>query len=194
MPVPSKTDIEKREAKLRDFLKKLDDKGKPREKDMINVVRSAIRSAWMKSDMKLAYLYMNTIPDMDNSTKTKWLGRCEICGELFKLTDLELDHCKGHHSFTKVEDFQAYFENILMVGFDDVQLLCKKTCHPTKTLSERLKISFEEAGWHRVAIELQKTKKDKEWLKQRGINPASNADRRREQIIEELKNELSNST
>lgn len=189
MPVPSKTDIEKREAKLTQFLKKLDDKGKPREKDMISVVRSAIRSAWMKSDMKLAYLYMNTIPDMDNSTRTKWLSRCEMCGELFKLTDLEIDHIQGHHSFTKVEDFKDYFENILMVGFDDVQLLCKKTCHPTKTLSERLKISFEEASWHKLAIELQKTKKDKEWLKQRGINPASNADKRREQIIEGLKNE-----
>lgn len=82
MPVPSKSDIEKREVKLTQFLKKLDDKGKPREKDMISVVRSAIRSAWMKSDMKIAYLYMNTIPDMDNSTKTKWLGRCEICGEI----------------------------------------------------------------------------------------------------------------
>lgn len=188
MPVPSKSDIEKREAKLAQFLKKLDDKGKPREKDMLSIVRSAIRSAWMKSDMKLAYLHMNTIPDMDNSTRTKWLARCEICGELFKLSDLELDHINGHHTFTKVEDFKDYFEKILMVGFDDVQLLCKKTCHPIKTLSERLKISFEEAGWHKTAIELGKSKKDIDWLKDKGLKPASNAEKRRQQIIEELKN------
>src|SRR4030066_1916701 len=101
---PSQSDIKKREAKLQQFLKRLDKDGKPQEKHVLTTVRGAIRNAWMKSDVKLAYLYMNTIPDMDNSTRTKWLCRCEMCGELFKLTDVEIDHRSGNHSFTKIED------------------------------------------------------------------------------------------
>lgn len=46
MTVPSQADIKKREDKLKQFLKKLDEDGKPKEKDVVAVVRSAIRSAW----------------------------------------------------------------------------------------------------------------------------------------------------
>ena len=56
MTVPTQTDIKKREAKLQQFLKKLDADGKPQEKHVLSVVRGAIRTAWMKSDVKLAYL------------------------------------------------------------------------------------------------------------------------------------------
>lgn len=186
MTVPSKADIQKREQKLKQFLSKLYEDGKPQEKHVVSVVRSAIRSAWMKSDVKLAYLYMNTIPDMDNNTRTKWLAKCEMCGELFKLTDLQVDHRFGNHSFTKVEDFKNYFDNILMVGFDDLQILCKPD-HEIKTLAERLGISIDSARIEKKAIELQKNKKDVAFIKSSGYTPASNQAARRKQIVEILK-------
>lgn len=192
MTIPTQTDIKKREEKLKQFLKTLDTDGKPQEKHVVSTVRSAIRSAWMKSNVKLAYLYMNTIPDMDDSTRTKWLCRCEMCGELFKLTDIEIDHIRGNHSFTKVEDFENYFNNILMVGFDDLQILCKDKCHSQKTYMERYNVSWEEAGLQKICVDLVKKKLDKAWLESKGIVPAGNSAKRREQILTKLREELEN--
>ena len=117
------------------------------------------------------------------------MKKVEMCGEYFKLNEIEIDHIEGHHSFTKVEDFENYFRNILMVGFDGLQALCKDGCHATKSLAERLGISFEEAKLEKKVIEIIKSKKDREFLKAKGVTPASNANKRREQIREVLNNE-----
>jgi hypothetical protein len=192
MTVPSQADIKKREDKLKEFMKKLNEDGSPQEKHVVAVVRSAIRQAWMKSDVKLAYLYSKTIPDMDDSTRTKWLIRCEICEGLFKLSDVEIDHVHvGGSSFTKVEDFPNYFNNILMVNFDGLQVLCKEGCHRTKTLSESLNISFDDAKIEREVIQICKMKAvqiDK-WLSDRGMTVAKNPQSRRDAVREVLKNE-----
>lgn len=189
MTVPSQADIKKREAKLQQFLKKLDADGKPQEKHVLSVVRGAIRSAWMKSDVKLAYLYMNTIPDMDDKTRTKWLVKCEMCGELFKLTDVEIDHRNGNHTFTKVEDFENYFKNILMVGFDDLSILCKED-HAVKTLAESQGISIESARLEKkvIAICKQSVKLIDAYLAENGVTGhTKNKDARRDAVRELLK-------
>lgn len=144
----------------------------------------------MKSDVKLAYLYSKTIPDMDDSTRTKWLVKCEICGKLFKLTDVQIDHKLGNHTFTKVSDFENYFNNILMVGFDDLQILCEDD-HLSKTLSEKLGISFQEAVLEREVIKLCKMKATNidKWLKDHGVVCAKKPTARRNAIREILKNE-----
>ena len=189
MTVPSKLDIKKREDKLKQFLKRLDKDGKPQEKHVLNVVRGAIRSAWMKSDVKLAYLYMNTIPDMDDSTRTKWLVKCEMCGELFKLTDIEVDHRQGNHTLTKVEDFENYFNNILMVGFDDLSILCKED-HAVKTLAESQGISIDAARLEKkvIAICKQPVKIIDKYLADNGVvNYPKNKDGRRNAVRDVLK-------
>lgn len=188
MTVPSSADIKKREDKLKEFMKKLNEDGSPQEKYVVSVVRSAIRQAWMKSDVKLAYLYSKTIPDMDDNTRTKWLVRCEICEGLFKLSDVEIDHVHGNHSFIEVSDFQNYFDNILMVGFDDLQILCKDGCHATKSYMEKYGCTWKDAVIQKEIISICKVKKDIAWLKEHGIIPASNAKKRREQIEEKMKN------
>lgn len=187
--IPSEADIKRREAKLQQFIKKLDADGKPQEKHVLNVVRGAIRSAWMKSDVKLAYLYMNTIPDMDDSTRTKWLVKCEMCGELFKLNEVEIDHKWGNHTFTKVEDFENYFNNILMVGFDDLQVLCRDD-HAVKTLAESQGISIEEARLEKkvIAICKQPAKEIDKFLAENGVvGYPKNKDGRRNAVRKLLK-------
>lgn len=195
MTVPSQVDIEKREDKLKEFMKKLNEDGSPQEKHVVSVVRSAIRQAWMKSDVKLAYLYSKTIPDMDDSTRTKWLVPCEICGKMFKLTDVQIDHKLGNHSFTKVTDFENYFNNILMVGFNDLQILCEDD-HLSKTLSEKLGITFEEAVVEREVIKICKLKTAQidKWLGDRGVKVAKNPQARRDAVREVLKNEQNTSS
>ena len=189
MTIPSKLDIKKREDKLKQFLKKLDKDGKPQEKHVLSVVRGAIRSAWMKSDVKLAYLYMNTIPDMDDSTRTKWLVKCEMCDGLFKLTDIEIDHRHGNHTLTKVEDFENYFNNILMVGFDDLSILCKED-HAVKTLAESQGISIDAARLEKkvIAICKQPVKIIDKYLADNGVvNYPKNKDGRRNAVRDVLK-------
>lgn len=192
MTIPSQADIKKREDKLKEFMKKLNEDGSPQEKHVVSVVRSAIRQAWMKSDVKLAYLYSKTIPDMDDSTRTKWLVKCEICEGLFKLSDVEIDHkyAGNKYPFTKVEHFQDYFSNILMVGFNDLQILCKDD-HLTKTLSESLNISFDDAKIEREVIQICKMKAAQidKWLGERGLKVAKNPQARRDAVREVLKNE-----
>lgn len=186
--VPSAADIKKRKATLDGFLKQIDPvTGQSIEKKMVQMVRSSIRQAWMKSPTKLAYLYMHTIPDMDPTTRTKWLVQCECCKQKFKVNEVEVDHITGCHSFLKVEDFEQYFNNILMVDFSGLQILCKDRCHATKTLSEKLGISFEEALIEKEVIAICKGD-EKSWLKKKGITPASNAKLRRQQVTEVLKN------
>jgi hypothetical protein len=192
MTVPSNADLKKRADKLAQFKKRVGPDGRPFEKQVISVVRSAIRSAWMKSDVKLAFMYGRTIPDMDDSTRTKWLYKCEICSKMFKETEIEVDHKHGHHKFTKLDEFENYFNNILMVRGDDLQILCKdnkKTgytgCHSIKTLSESHGLSFDEARATKQAIEKNKesVKNVVAFLAEHGYNAAKTKEARREQLV-----------
>lgn len=71
--IPTEADLKKKKKQLEDLLKQLDpETGKSTEYKMVMVVRSAIRKAWMRSATKLAYLNSRVVPDMDDSTRTKW--------------------------------------------------------------------------------------------------------------------------
>jgi hypothetical protein len=190
---PSQSDIKKREANLQKFLKQIDpETGRSSERKMLTAVRGAIRQSWMKSPTKLAYLYMKTVPDMDDSTRTKWKIQCECCGNWFKLNEIQIDHIQGNNSFTKIEDFESYFNSILMVGFDGLQALCAENCHPLKTLSESLNISFEDAKIEREVIALckQKASQQDAFLAKHNVVCVKNAVARRNAIREILKEEM----
>lgn len=159
----------------------------------MSFLRGGIRRAlWNRSPIKLEFIKQNRRkiknPNPKGKVETVWGGTCALTGLEFPLNQLEVDHVVGNHSLNNLEDIQSFIENIVLVSFDDLQFV-SKDAHRIKSYADKNKISFLEATYHKTAIELQKSKKDKEWLKQRGLNPASNADRRREQIIGELKNE-----
>jgi hypothetical protein len=196
MTVPSTADLQKRANKLAQFKKRIGPDGRPIEKQVISVVRSAIRQAWMKSDVKLAFMYSRTIPDMDDTTRTKWLYECEICRNRFKETEIEVDHKYGHHVFTKLEEFNNYFDKILMVRSEDLQILCKDNkkkgytgCHSIKTLSESHGLSFEDARATKQAIEFNKksVKNVVALITRFGYNAASTKDKRRQQLVQIFK-------
>jgi hypothetical protein len=121
---------------------------------------------------------------------------------MFKENEVQCDHVDGNHSFTKVEDFKNYFDNILMVGFDGLQLLCCDIpsknhigCHSYKTLAESLNITFEESKIEKLVIQICKgtAKEIDAWLAERGVRTAKNKDARRNAVrqclIEEKQNE-----
>jgi hypothetical protein len=201
MTVPSPADLTKRATKLAQFKKRIGPDGRPIEKQVISVVRSAIRQAWMKSDVKLAFMYSRTIPDMDDTTRTKWLYECEICRKMFKETEIEVDHKYGHHVFNKLEEFNNYFDKILMVRAEDLQILCKDNkkkgytgCHSIKTLSESHGLSFDEAKATKQAIEKNKesAKNVFAFLESVGYNAATTKDKRREQLVDHYRKAAEN--
>lgn len=196
--IPSKADIAKRKANRDKLAKKITEDGHLKENELVRIVRKAIDSAWMTAAHKLVFLEDKVIPDMNPETRTKWLIECNNCGNMFKLTDVNVDHVIGEFPCTNREEFMSYLLSRLDVNFGDLQILCadipKKNhtgCHQIKTLSERLGITFEEAKIEKVVIEVCKMKAGEidAWLAERGVKTAKNPQARRDAVREVLKNE-----
>mgnify|MGYP001037729276 CR=1 FL=1 len=197
MATPNKKEIDALEAKLRKFLKKLNPDGSPKRPMDDNIskalFRSAVRKKWMYCDTKIAFLLMKRIPDMDNSTRTKWIHRCNKCQGLFKEGDVNVDHIYGEKQFVEWEQAQDYATSILDVCFDDLQILCIE-CHKTKTRGETLGIDWTtEQGWSTILKEQEytqimksKAQGQKDWLESKGVVPAKTELVRGQQIREVL--------
>lgn len=183
MTVPSKTDISKRKKKLDTWLKGLNEDGSMSEKKLCTQLRSAVRKVWMQHPVKLSYLYQKTYPDMDDSTRTKWKVDCEICGESFKTSEVQVDHIKGEHSLLCLDDVVPFAKSILGVNHSDLQIACVP-CHEALTYSERYGMSLEDARKEKSVIAKinQTVAKQKAELKKLGFKPTemSNEDKRRE--------------
>ena len=200
MAVPSEAEKAKVKKKLDGFLKKLNPDGSPKRPMDDNLakglMRDSVRKKWLYSPTKLSFLLLNRIPDMDNSTRTKWLQRCAICGKLFRETEVNVDHKFGEKQFVEWDQAQEYASSILDVCFDDLQILCISD-HKTKTRCEQLGLDWTtEEGWRLGLLEQEftrivdsKAKGQKDWLLSKGLTPASNEDKRKEQIREVLFNE-----
>ena len=188
MAVPTEADIKKKANELAEHLKQLDSSGRLTEKKLVSMLRSAIRQVWMAAPNKLAKLELARIPDMDSSTRTKWLFKCEKCGGLFKGTDVQVDHIHGNHQFIELKDFENFCNKILNASLDDLQVLCIEE-HECKTWLEANGYDWtNEEHWSigiatKKAITTIKEKKDKIFLQEKGITPASNQEKRREQLI-----------
>lgn len=155
MTVPTKQDIQKKKEALESHLKQLDEQGRLTEKKLVSMLRSAIRQVWMRAPNKLAKLEQARIADMNPDTRTKWLFKCEICNELFKQNEVEVDHKSGNHTFTRLEDFENFCDKILNASLDELQIVCKPD-HEIKTHSERYGITFEEARKEKDVITFSK--------------------------------------
>lgn len=180
------------------------------EREFLTWVRTSIRSAWADSPMKrhmetkYTYLIDNTNPkSMKRFPKVKKI-RCKICGEEFSPVDMQLDHVEGENSLKAIKDIKNFGIKTLIVPIAKLQWLCidkfkvekgKKVlvrhgCHGFKTYSERYKISFEEAIIHKQAIDIIKNKQDKVFFEYRNLPIPSNVEKRREEIIKLLLQEI----
>lgn len=149
-------------------------------------LRGALRRGlWEKSPIKLSYKNANCFPPPEGYIGRARSGNeCALTGNWTGKSKLEVDHKDGHIPLLCWEDVMPFILH-LVPPRGSLQLVDKEA-HKVKSYSERMGISFEEALAAKTAIKLVKEKKDKEWLLERDIEPASNQKERRKQIVEYL--------
>lgn len=170
-------------------------------------VRSGLRSVWSKHQVKLKFIEEFRIkvpnPNPNGRNSHVWGMTCSKCGGDFPMpvpkkvrkkieestgvpfNYIEINHKTEAGSLKSKEDLGRFAANLLYVTFDDLEPVCKK-CHSILTYCSKEGVDEKTAEATKTCIAIQKTKKDKEWLTERGIKPASNAKLRREQIIKVL--------
>lgn len=191
MAVPTRAELNKKAADLDKLKSKLLDPetGKQKETALVTLVRSAIRSSWAISPVKLAYYEMGRVPDNTSSLR-KWQMQCECCEQFYKVDEIEIDHKHGNHSFKTVSDFEQYFDNILDVTFDDLQRICKYKCHRVKSHMEKQGLpDMHTACLDKINIFVTKFTAPSDytrWLAVNKVKPETSAPKRKAQGLELL--------
>lgn len=145
-------------------------------------LRGSFRRIWARYPVKIEFKKNNQYPPPPGYTgRAKNLGTCSLCGERdIAISKLEVDHIDTTGSF---DDKESAFEWFWRLLCDESNMqLVHKECHKIKSYADRMGISFEEAMIEKKVIKLFKDKKDKEWLIERGVQPESNASKRKEQV------------
>ena len=153
-------------------------------------LRGALRKAvWNMYPPKLDFKNKNCYPPPEGMiTRAKSGTYCALSGEWVGKSASEVDHLRGNASLKGWEDVLPFLEHLcLRCEGDNLQLVTKEA-HKIKSYAEKHNISYEEAAISKKAIAICKGDV-KLWLEQRGVTPASNATKRRQQVMEVLKDE-----
>lgn len=159
------------------------------EAEWWSFLRGALRRGlWEKSPIKLSFKNANcTKPPEGYTGRAKSGAVCALSGEWVGKSKLEVDHCEGHMSLLCWEDVLPFI--LHLVPKKGTLQLVDKEAHKIKSYGERMGLSYEDARIVKIAIDLQRKKMDVAWLRSKGVVPASNQKKRREQIIQKLKEE-----
>lgn len=154
-----------------------------------NFLRGNLRRAvWEKWPLKFEFKNEICQPPPEGYTGRARSGAiCALSGDWVGKSAAEIDHVSGNISLQDWDDVLPFIQH-LCCSKDNMQYVSKEA-HKIKSYAEKQGITFEEALAIKKAIEICKSKKDKEFLLERGIEPASNATKRRAQIEKELLNE-----
>lgn len=167
------------------------------ESAYLSFIRGGIRRhLWSKNPIKLEFEKESKVPiPNDNPRSMKRFptvagGRCEHCKQLFKQSEMEVDHKTGEHSLRCLDDMDSFLRGIVFVRKEDLAMLCKP-CHGYKTYSERYGVSIQEAKAIKQAIEKNKesVKNVVAFLTEHGYNAATTKDKRREQLVDHFMKE-----
>ena len=165
------------------------------ESAFMSWLRGGIRRMWSKHPVRIEFMKQNRIripnPNKNGKAKEVWGGVCALTGELTPQTSLEVDHKKGNHSLRSIDDIQSFVEGILLVTFDDLQLV-SKDAHKIKSYAEKYNMTFEQAKVHKEVIEICKDKqKTLDKLATYGVkSPPTTVKARRELITKLMLKEL----
>lgn len=162
----------------------------PTKSSFFAFLRGALRRAvWEKWPLKLEFKnQVCEAPPEDYKGRAKSGAYCALSGEWTGKSAGEIDHLIGHVSLKDWEDVLPFIQH-LCASKDNMQFVAKEA-HKCKSYAERMGITYEEAVIQKEIIAIMNAKADRHWLESRGIVPASNAKKRRQQIEEKMKNEM----
>lgn len=160
------------------------------DKQIASWLQKALRRAWSKHPAKLALIERNRYQRRNKATgRMCFHVDCEHCKTPIPLTGnggkIECNHKNtvGGFSVLCVEKFKEFAANLLFVGEDDLELLCKK-CHEVVTYMERSGMTKEQAELEKKIIKFMElpAKRQKEIMEKHGIEPAKTIALRRNQL------------
>lgn len=155
-------------------------------------LRGCLRKAWSSSPIKHNLIKKKRKqiknPNPNGKKETVFGFTCEMCNTDHVIANGQVDHKVAAGSLRKTEDIQGFVERLLYVTEDDLRLICK-SCNSALAYADKHGMSYEEAVREKKLIEICKTKKDVQFLKDRDIQPGTNAVKRKQQVREVLQNE-----
>lgn len=153
------------------------------EKDFMNWLRSQTRRIWSRHPVKISYKIARRFKaPIGVNGKDVWACNCEMCGKLVRSSETQIDHIVMGGSFSDWKTYTEWARRILWVTADDIRELCVD-CHSVVNHMQKTGKSYEESIIEKKVIDIIKQKKDKQVLSDAGITPASNATKRREQLV-----------
>lgn len=163
------------------------------ESAFFSYIRGCVRLAWMKNPVKLKKLQsskkliLNPNYGKPRNTRQHIYGAtCEICKNDFPMKEVEVDHINGgNYSLRSIDDIQGFFESIVLVTDDDLRIVCKG-CHGSLSYAAKEGISFERAVIMKQVIELVKTNKDVDKLKELGVVDIPTTKQKRRELLIDL--------
>ena len=143
------------------------------EKDFVNWLRSALRRVWCKHPVKMQMLQDRRVKGPSNTGRLVFKVRCERCGNLFKMADVEVNHKEQVGKNLNLENFNEYAQKLLVVKEEDLEILCKG-CHSVTTYAERMGIDLKNAEIEKKVIKFKNKPAAQQitGLKSLGIIPA----------------------
>lgn len=156
------------------------------EKAFCQWLRSASREIWKKHPIRTEYIKQKR-KKLPVGKKTKanpegivWACNCEICGKVTR--NPQTDHIESCGSTGSIQEWLVWLEKLLILGFEDIQLLCKD-CHDVKSYQDRTGLDYNAAKLRKkeIAFEKSDSKTQTEILLAAGIQPAKTKKARLEQ-------------
>lgn len=149
-------------------------------------LRGRLRQAvWETYPLKISFKNSNCFPPPPDYTgRAKSGNYCSLSGAWTAKSYLEVDHIIGNASFRDWSDLESFVKH-LCITTENMQLVSKES-HKIKSYAEKHNMSFEKAFIVKEAIAIKNNKKDKEFFIERNLNVPSNAEKRRQEIIEIL--------
>lgn len=173
-------------------------------------VRGVLREGWSKHPVKIEFInkYRKQVPNPnpDGRKPTVWGMTCNNCKKDFpnnidkkvknkildkygiKVVTIEINHKNAASSLKSKKDLGNFASKLLYVTFDDLEPLCKP-CHDIYSYMEKNNVTYKEAVIVKQAISICKGD-EKQWLISNGIEPESNAKKRRLQVEDKLRSDV----
>lgn len=127
-------------------------------------------------------------PPPDYTGRARTGAYCALTKEWTPKSRLEVDHIVGNASLKDWEDVLEFIQH-LCSNHSNFQVV-EKEAHKIKSYAERTGLTYQEAVIEKKAIAIIKNKKDKQFFTDRGLAIPSNAQKRRVEIVNILKNEI----